>query len=72
MVGTLLLFFGLVLLSKKMYPSVRTPAILKRLRSYADGPFASTEQTKDGTIVPAVHYYETEKAKDVFRKKSNP
>ena len=56
-VGTLLLLFGLFLLSKRIYRSVRTPAILKRLRGYADGPFASTEQTEDGKIVPAVHYY---------------
>ena len=69
-VATLLLFFGLILLSKKIYRSVRTPAILKRLRSYAEGPYASTEQTEEGTIVPAVHYFEAEKAKEMFRNKS--
>ena len=70
-VATLLLFLGTVLLGKKLYRTVRTPTILKRLRSYAEGPYSSTEQTEEGTIVPAVHYFEAEKAKDIFRKKTN-
>jgi hypothetical protein len=70
-IGTLLFVFCIVLLSKNIYRSVRTPTILKRLRTYADGPFASTEQTEEGTIVPAVNYFEAEKAKEMFRKKSN-
>ena len=68
-IGTLLLVFFIVLLSKNIYRSVKTPTVLKRLKSHTDGPYSSTEKTEEGTIVPAVHYFEVEKAKEVFRKK---
>ena len=59
----------IVLLSKNIYRSVKTPTVLKRLRSYAEGPYSSTEQTEEGTIIPAVNYFEVERAKEIFRKK---
>ena len=69
-IGTLLFIFCIVLLTKNIYRSVSTPTILKRLRTYAEGPFHGTEKTEDGTIVPAVNYFEKEKAKEIFRKRS--
>ena len=67
--GTLLLVFFIVLLSKNIYRSVQTPTVLKRLRSYTEGPYSSTEITEEGTIVPVVNYFEEEKAREIFQKK---
>ena len=49
-VGTLLLVFLVLLLVKNIYRTIKTPTLLKRLKSYAEGPFPSTEKTEDGTI----------------------
>ena len=67
--GTLLLVFFIVLLSKNIYRSVQTPTVLKRLRSYTEGPYSSTEISEEGTIVPVVNYFDEEKAKEIFHKK---
>ena len=68
-IGTLLFVFFIVLLSKNIYRSVKTPTVLKRLRSYAEGPYSSTERTEEGTIIPVVNYFEVEMAKEIYRKK---
>ena len=66
-IGSLLFLFFILLLSKNIYRSVKTPSILKNLKTYSEGPFHSTERSADGTIVPALNYFENEKAKDILR-----
>ena len=43
--------------------------MLKRLKSYTEGPYSSTELSEEGTIVPIVNYFEEEMAKEVLKKR---
>ena len=57
-----------ILLSRSFWRHFHTPPLLKRLRTYAEGPEYKTSVTAEGAIVPALNYFDPDEARDIVRR----
>ena len=66
---SILVLCSLISIMRNICLSMQVSPIVKKLEKYSKGPMQTTAVNKDGTIVPAVNYYEKEKAKEIMRRR---
>ena len=65
-IALLLGILGVVLAARNLWRHFHTSPLLRRLMQYAEGPAYETTVAADGTIVPAVHYFDLEGAREIM------
>ena len=65
-IALLLGILGVVLAARNLWRHFHTSPLLRRLMQYAEGPAYETTVAADGTIVPAVHYFDLEGAWEIM------
>ena len=58
----------IVLISRNIWRQFHTPPVLKRLMKYSEGSFHETRLSDEGIIVPLLHYYVEEEAREIVRR----